>query len=377
MQRIDAGDSFVCSDRRLTRVPIDLFVLGSQTTIRSVVLSRNDLSDTGGELMTTLTALHSLNLSRNRISRCDDALFACASIAVLDLSQNRIDAVPTLISQLRQLHSLKLDGNALSGADAVRAICDVQTLTFLSLWNNPLLALPHPELSRLSRLVLLDLRQCQIGELPDSLFALSALRFLKLSNNRLTELSARVGALTCLETLALERCQLTALPDSVAHLVSLKFLSVSANKLGSLPDALGSLPLQMVDFTQNPFRDVEIAQICGTPQLPLYRSQAVEKLLKERFRARLRCAASLLCAARLLLAPPLVRHFARGRGDLVLLPPHTLRDIIDYLAFARAGAWLLDERTNNVIVEFATTRPIAAMSDVEFARACVFRVRFN
>jgi hypothetical protein len=373
LQRIDAGDSFVCSDRHLSRFPTELFVLGSQAPIKSVVLSRNDLTDTGGELMSTLTALSSLNLSRNRIARIDESLFSCCSLTVLDLSQNRIAMIAPELALLTRLHSLKLDGCALSGAESVRAICDVQTLTFLSLWNNPLLALPHPELSRLSRLVLLDLRQCQLAELPDSLFSLASLRFLKLSSNRLSEISPHIGRLSNLETLALEQCQLTALPDAVAHLVSLKFLSVSVNKLGSLPDALAVVPLQIVDFSSNPFHDAAIAQICSTPQLPLYRSQAVDKLLKERFRARLRCAASLLTAARLLLAPPRVRHFVRGRGDLALLPPHALRDILDFLAFARAGVWLIDERTDNVIVEFATKRPIVGMSDHDFARLCLFR----
>lgn len=379
IQRVDAGDSFVCTGRNLTRWPEELFVRGELSPLRSVVLSRNDLIDTGGELVAMLTALASLNLSRNRIDRIDAPLFECTTLISLDLSHNRLASVPDAIERLSCLWSLKLDSNAFSAADAIQAVCSVVSLTYLSLVNNAHLALPHPELSRLSRLALLDLRQCRLAALPDSVFELTSLRFLKLTHNALTELSPRVAALTLLASLTLENNCLRELPSALAHAASLKFLSVNGNAdLASLPDALGVLPLEFLELGSNAFGgDAAIDAIASRRQLPVHRSNEVITLLRARFRRRLRCAAALLCTARVLLAPPAVRLFARGRGDLELLPPHALRDILDYAAAARVdcgdcfGA-LVDEQTNNAIVEFATL-PIAAMTDVEFARRCIFR----
>lgn len=364
VDRIES-ESFVVS-AQLNQWPHDMF---ARTQLRSVVLMRNALS-AADEQLTTLTMLETLNLKYNQFNNLD-VIVDCASLLSLDLCFNRLDALPTDIgARLPHLQSLKLDGNKLFGAESIVPLCGISTLTHLTLQQNALHALPQPQIGRLSRLQLLDLRNTALRELPDALFDLVDLRFLRLQRNSLRRLPPRIGALSRLHSLSLDQNELYALPCTLVHIVDLNFLSFDSNRLDALPTAIGELPAVFLDFASNPYvNDEEIRSVATLRVLPQRRSEAALKLLRARFRVCLRHSATLLRYARLLLTTPLVRHFVRGRGDLVVLPPHVLRDVLNWLVDPSAA---IDEQTNNSIVEFATVRPIVPMDETEFARRVLF-----
>jgi hypothetical protein len=364
VDRIES-ESYVVS-AQLTKWPEDMF---ARPQLRSCVLMRNQLS-AADEQLTRLTMLEVLNLKSNRFESVD-VIVDCASLVSLDMGYNRLAALPHDIgARLPHLQSLKLDANLFVGPQSIVPICGISTLTHLTLQSNALRTLPQPEIGRLSRLELLDLRSTELTELPDALFDLCELRFLRLQRNALRRLPPRIGALTRLNTLAIENNQLTSLPCTLVHIAELNFLSVNSNRLTTLPAAIGELPLLFLDFVANPYTDAELVDAASIRAFPQRRSETVRAVLRGRARGYVRCAARLLCYARLLLTTPLVRHFVRGRGDLVALPPHVLRDILDRLAGATLAA--IDEATNNAIVEFATVRPIARIDAHEFARRILF-----
>ena len=71
----------------------------------------------------------------------------------------------------------------------------------------------------------------KLTELPESLWKLTHLTSLNLSNNQLTSLPDSLGQLTQLTSLDLSRNQLTALPDSLGQLTQLTSPNLSNNQL--------------------------------------------------------------------------------------------------------------------------------------------------
>ena len=114
-----------------------------------------------------------------------------------------------------------------------------------------LIELPE-SLFQLTQLQTLDLSENQLTELPESLFQLTQLQTLDLSENQLTELPESLGQLTQLQTLDLSENQLTELPESLGQLTQLRSLDIRNNQLTSLPDCLGQLTqLQSLNVSGN------------------------------------------------------------------------------------------------------------------------------
>jgi len=98
-----------------------------------------------------------------------------------------------------------------------------------------------PAILVLTNLEQLNLRTCQIGELPDGIAGLTKLQHFDCGQAGLTNLTPSVGSLSRLTRLWLNDNHLTALPD-LARLVNLEYLNLDRNRLTVLPDSLGALP---------------------------------------------------------------------------------------------------------------------------------------
>lgn len=131
----------------------------------------------------------------------------------LDLSDNRLTAVPKQIGRLRNLRALALNYNQLILLP--EEICQLENLQYLSAINNRLAALPE-----------------NIGRLRQ-------LHFLQLEGNYLNVLPEKLGQLERLHSLCLNDNQLTYLPEKIGELKNLRILNLSSNlNLRQFPNGL-------------------------------------------------------------------------------------------------------------------------------------------
>jgi internalin A len=101
----------------------------------------------------------------------------------------------------------------------------------------------------------LRLRGLGLSSLPESLWHLTSLETLDISENPLGELPESLGQLTRLRRLHIYNCQVERLPDSLGHLTQLQILTVGSNTLGELPEWIGKLAqLRYLNVSQNHLR---------------------------------------------------------------------------------------------------------------------------
>ena len=172
------------------------------------------------------------------------------TLEVLNLSGNRLRALPHDLSRLHRLQVLFCSDNPFETLPEVLGDCaQLEMVGFKSnrLREVPAAALPE----KLRWLILTD---NQIEALPDALGERPRLQKLMLAGNRLSEL-----------------------PPSLAALHQLELLRIAANRLETLPDWLLQLPrLAWLAFAGNPGSDrAEAAALVSHPQAPIAREQLV------------------------------------------------------------------------------------------------------
>ena len=148
------------------------------------------------------------------------------SLEFLDLSGNCFSSLPEAFSQLQRLKVLFLNNNSFTEFPAVLAACPA--LSMISFKHNQIEAIGDHALS-------------------------PTVRWLILTDNRLTALPPSIGQLTQLQKLMLAGNQLQSLPNEMANCHGLELIRLSANRLQALPDWLFSLPhLAWLAYAGNP-----------------------------------------------------------------------------------------------------------------------------
>ena len=111
----------------------------------------------------------------------------------------------------------------------------------------------------LKQVHVLDLKNCQLSQVPPEIGSLAHLQVLDLENNLLSQLPAEVSCLRELNTLNLTN-QLRQFPPVVATLSGLQVLKVAHNWLQQLPFELGNLTqLQYLDASHNQLKQLSPA----------------------------------------------------------------------------------------------------------------------
>ena len=180
-----------------------------------------------------------LDLRRCALDEFPREIFALAdTLTMLDLSGNRLRALPDDLARLRALRTLFCSNNLFETLPAVLGSC--------------------PELD------LVGFKANAIAQVPVE--ALSAkLRWLILSDNRVAAMPETLGDCRGLRKLALAGNRLAALPAGIANCESLELLRLSANRFATieqaLPDGLLALPkLTWLAFAGNPFNAAQEAR---------------------------------------------------------------------------------------------------------------------
>ncbi|KAL7587683.1 hypothetical protein Lser_V15G40592 [Lactuca serriola] len=246
-------------------------------------LSRNSFEGLFPSVLTNMSSLKVLDLSRNMLS---SSVPVMPNLLELDLSSNKFNQIehvgiwrqchlkqlsvafnyfdeamidsPTNTSECSQYALERLDLSLSLNGKIPETLGRLTNLRGLHLMGNNLTG-PIPEfLRRLKLLQVLDLSHNQLtGSIPTFLGKLSKL---DLSFNQLNgSIPYSFGKLAALTYLNLEFNQLTGpIPTSLGRLVSLQEISVSSNMLqGSIPVSIGQLSkLHSLDLSNNSFDGV-------------------------------------------------------------------------------------------------------------------------
>ena len=172
-------------------------------------------------------------------------LFALAdTLTMLDLSGNRLRALPDDLPRLHALRTLFCSNNRFETLPASLGAC--QALDLVGFKANAIAHVPAEALS-------------------------PGLRWLILSDNRVEAMPETLGACRGLRKLALAGNRLTALPASIGDCDGLELIRLSANRFASiehaLPEGLLALPrLTWLAYAGNPFNvDQEARALAATP----------------------------------------------------------------------------------------------------------------
>ena len=186
-----------------------------------------------------------LDLRRCALDEFPREIFALAdTLTMLDLSGNRLRALPDDFSRLHALRILFCSDNPFETLPAVLGQCtglDIVGFKANAIAHVPAEALP------------------------------ANLRWLILSDNRIASLPESLGACHRLQKLALAGNRLAALPAGIARCDSLELLRLSANRFetlaDALPDGLLALPnLTWLAYAGNPFNAAQEARaLAATP----------------------------------------------------------------------------------------------------------------
>lgn len=163
------------------------------------------LSEFPPQLLRLGTSLRTLDLSNNKIKAIPSAIGGFTSLKSLTLASNQLGAVPAELSQLKKLEILILDHNSIK-------------------------ILPSGLFTKLTQLKSLSLASNQLTVFPESLGSLRHLDAVDLSDNKIRSIPESVGNLQVVE-LNLNRNQLASLPVSLSKCARLKVLRVEENCL--------------------------------------------------------------------------------------------------------------------------------------------------
>lgn len=227
--------------------------------ILSLTLTDNGL-DTVPGLFSNLTNLRTLDLSQNAIESIEEDPFRTLhTLEVLNLSANALAKInPAGFSGLNSLKCLDLSRNNLTVlGDEV--LVPLSTLQHLNLSNNHLETLNEQCFGSLIMLQQLDVSWNRLARVA-SLQLPSLARLLLAGNPQLgrsREVNVLVGTGRKLQTVDASRTGLKQVPAALTH--SIRTLRLAGNSIRSVNCGdLDSYPLlQLLDFTSNSLRDVE------------------------------------------------------------------------------------------------------------------------
>ncbi|MGN7987581.1 leucine-rich repeat-containing protein kinase family protein [Pedobacter sp. 22226] len=169
----------------------------------------------------------SLKLSEN-LSEFPKEIFGLAdTLEVLDLSFNKLSALPEDFGRLKKLKIFFCSENLFTVLPEVLADCPL--LDIVGFKSNQIKTVPSKSIN------------------PN-------LRWLILTNNNITELPEEIGLCKQMQKLMLSGNRLSALPEELANCRNLALLRIAANKLHELPQWITEMPkLSWIAFSGNNF----------------------------------------------------------------------------------------------------------------------------
>ncbi|KAJ1275246.1 hypothetical protein BS78_05G121600 [Paspalum vaginatum] len=219
---------------------------GDSGTVTEISLSTMNLSGGISPSVAALRGLTRLELDSNSLSGpVPPELSKCTQLRFLNLSCNALSGELPDLSALTALEALDVESNYFTGAFPAW-VGNLSGLTLLSVGMNSYdQGETPPSIGNLKNLTYLYLAASSLtGEIPDSIFGLTALETLDMSMNNLAgAIPAAIGNLRNLWKIELYKNNLTGeLPPELGKLTKLREIDVSRNQLsGGIPAAFAAL----------------------------------------------------------------------------------------------------------------------------------------
>ncbi len=174
-----------------------------------------------------LAGITRLSLSEGLTEFPPEIFDLAETLEILDLSGNRLSALPDDLTRLKKLRIVFASNNAFSELPSVLGACE--TLSMIGFKANRITTVSPESLS-------------------------PHLRWLVLTDNAIAALPDAIGGCSKLQKLMLAGNRLSALPNSMTGLERLELLRLAANDFAALPGFLTGLPrLSWLAFAGNPF----------------------------------------------------------------------------------------------------------------------------
>ncbi|XP_043984906.1 leucine-rich repeat-containing protein 40 isoform X1 [Gambusia affinis] len=237
-------------DNQLSSLPS---TLGELQELLQLRLSHNKLSSLPTEVC-SLNNLRSLTLQQNLLETVPEKIGELGNLTELDLSNNLLKHLPSSVGRLSALQKVSLCHNKLSSLpDSLGQLANVK---LLDCSHNELTDVPV-SLAGMLALEQLYLRHNKLRQLPQ--LPAPSLREVFAGNNRLELLEAeQLSCLSAVTLLELRDNKIRNLPEEIALLLTLTRLDLTNNDIStSLPASLSLLPnLKVLLLEGNPLRGI-------------------------------------------------------------------------------------------------------------------------
>ncbi|KAG9294239.1 hypothetical protein G9A89_021598 [Geosiphon pyriformis] len=233
------------------------------------------------ENLKDLENLTELDISQNNLGLLPNDITRCTKLVKLDVHSNQLESIPLKIGQLSRLVNLNLQNNRLSTLPAdigkLTALTDLDLsknqlivlpeelgklvkLTEIKLNDNPSLLTLPPTLKKLTSVKKVHLQNCSLSQIPfDIGLAYKKLTLLDISCNSLDTIP-KLDSMEKLWILKISNNRINDLTDQIDQLSNLRELYASGNKLKQLPRSIGRLKnLEILDIAQNLLMGIPLA----------------------------------------------------------------------------------------------------------------------
>jgi len=174
-----------------------------------------------------LLFLSSLSFAQdNNCPNLSNALTTNKNVTELDLNGCSLKEIPADLNKLGDLKHLNLSRNAIKYAKFEA----VSGLKHLDLSYNKLVSI-HKSIDRMNDLQFLYLDHNDLTKIPERIIEASQLVTVRLNANLLKDLPEGIGGLKQLDTLELQSNQLQTLTPWIENLTNLKYPKLSSNQL--------------------------------------------------------------------------------------------------------------------------------------------------
>lgn len=181
-------------------------------------------------------------------------------VQILEINKVSLDEFFEIENQLINLEALMVVYTQIDEANferLIKALENKKHFIKLILNHNGLTEIPT-SISRLTKLITLDLSFQDFKTLPDEITQFPNLSYLRVAKNRsLTELPENIGNLSDLEILEFAGTNVSILPKSIGLLSNLENITGNACQIKSIPNEIGQLrKLKSINLGYNKIKDI-------------------------------------------------------------------------------------------------------------------------